>query len=67
MANHALSSAIVMERSVLATNYRIGTALSAVPVCITREERRSQSADHAFPKAHCQTQWTSALRLMPQS
>jgi hypothetical protein len=64
LANHPLSSALVMSRSVLANWYVKGTATAAVVPCPEREARIRQQ--HEFAIVRSQARWMSALRFTPQ-
>ena len=62
LANHPLSSAIVMSRSVLASSYVNGTAAAEVAPYPEREARMAQPS-HQFQTVRSQAAWMFALRL----
>lgn len=64
LANHQLSSAVVMSRSVLTNSYVKGAAAAAIALCPEREARIGQPA-HQFPTVRSQATWMFALRLTP--
>jgi len=64
LANHPLSSAVVMSRSELANRYVKGIAAADVASCPEREARMAQPS-HEFQTVRSQATWMFALRLTP--